>query len=300
MRTLIASAAALLVTLGSASATQPSWPITSEVEFSAPSSAAARGGTAVVHVAVSEAATDIDVQVYGLDGMRVGHRNIARLHRDRLNAGASVSFPVAIHPGSGRSLVVVSARAHFAHLGDGSTVRSFPYGEEDAAQQAEHTRCVRRDPEGVWIRDPDCAAQPYVPPLSQSTPPSAVAPGVPAAQPLDPTISQLKTSPRIGQIVRVVGYVIGSYFCPPCPEGAECKPCSTESAIFVADAPTRDLSSPANFVTIAAPNPALFEHGVQYRFEIEVVDHRDGAVDARLLRSQRPDREPVWPNGRSP
>jgi hypothetical protein len=295
MRALITSAVALLVTLGAASATQPSWPITSEVEFSAASSADT-GSTAIVDIAVSESATNIDVQVYGLDGMRVGDRNIARLHRDRLEAGSSVSFPVTIHPVPGRSIIVVLVRARFAHMGDGSIVRSYPFGEENAAQQAEHSRCVRQDPDGVWIRDPDCGAPLIAPP-----------PGVPPAQAgasgasatFDLTIAQLKRSPPIGQIVRVVGYVIGSYFCPPCPEGAECKPCSSESAIFIADAPSSSLSSSAAFATIAASNPAQFERARQYRFEIEVVGQHDSGVDARLLRSQRSD-QPIWAIDRSP
>lgn len=59
-------------------------------------------------------------------------------------------------------------------------------------------------------------------------------------------------------------------------------------------------SWPINFVTVAASNPAQIDGAVQYRFEVEVLDHRDGAVDARLLRSQRPDREPICQSGRSP
>jgi len=81
---------------------------------------------------------------------------------------------------------------------------------------------------------------------------------------------------------------------PPCPRGAKCKPCATLSAIFVADAPGHP---PFALDRIADQDPDRFERGIQYRFEIAVTDRQRDRFDGRLLRSQRPDREPVWIEG---
>jgi hypothetical protein len=114
------------------------------------------------------------------------------------------------------------------------------------------------------------------------------------------TIAQLRASPPIGRIVRIVGYVVESYLCPPCPKGAQCKPCAIASAIFVADAPNHApfaLDAPPNdVVAITDQDPNRFERGIQYRFELAVTGRQHDRFDGRLLRSQRPDREPVWPD----
>lgn len=110
------------------------------------------------------------------------------------------------------------------------------------------------------------------------------------------TIAQFRAAPPIGQIARIVGYVVQSYRCPPCPKGAQCKPCAIASAIFIADAPIRAPfaldAPPADVAAIAAQDPDRFERGIQYRFEIAVAGRRqrgDGdRFDGRLLRSQRP------------
>jgi hypothetical protein len=77
-----------------------------------------------------------------------------------------------------------------------------------------------------------------------------------------------------------------------------CKPCDILSAIFVATAPGHapfDLSKPpGDVIAIAADDPTQFQPGIAYRFEIAVTDRRDDRFDGRLLRSQQPDREPIW------
>ena len=110
------------------------------------------------------------------------------------------------------------------------------------------------------------------------------------------TIAQFRSAPPIGQIARIVGYVVESYRCPPCPRGAQCKPCAIASAIFIADAPSHAPfaldAPPADVAAVAAQDPDWFERGIQYRFEIAVADRRQrgdgGRFDGRLLRSQRP------------
>lgn len=112
------------------------------------------------------------------------------------------------------------------------------------------------------------------------------------------TIAQFRAAPPIGQIARIVGYVVHSYRCPPCPKGAQCKPCATASAIFIADAPSHAPfaldAPPADVAAVAAQDPDRFERGIPYRFEIAVADRRHERLDGRLLRSQHPDRAPAW------
>jgi hypothetical protein len=51
---------------------------------------------------------------------------------------------------------------------------------------------------------------------------------------------------------------------------------------------------PADVIAIATQEPDRFERGMQYRLEIAVTDRKRDHFDGRLLRSQRPDREPIW------
>ena len=102
-----------------------------------------------------------------------------------------------------------------------------------------------------------------------------------------------------GKLVRVVGYVVGSYFCPPCPPGASCKPCAAPSEVFIATAPSHlrvVLLDPASdVVAIAADKPDEFIPGVQYRFELTTLDRKSDEIDGRLIRSQKADEAP-WPD----
>jgi hypothetical protein len=306
MRLIFASAAIFIAFVAAVGATGPSWPITPFVDYPAAQTIGPDGAKATVRIRADDDASAIAVEVYGVDGMRVGEDNKVLAHRDRLAKGASFTFDVTIHPGPGRSSLVVSAKARFARAGAGGTLREFPFGKESAEQLREHTRCVRQDPDGVWIRELGCDEAPLppnVPPTTRApSPPVALAAAAStSAQPLTLTIAEFLASPPVGQIARIVGYVVESYFCPPCPRGAQCKPCATISAVFVADAPGHAPFAldrpPADVVAIAAQDPRRFERGLQYRFEIAVTDRKRDHFDGRLLRSQRPDREPIWTDG---
>ena len=293
MRALIVLAALLVGSASPATASPPNWPIAPTVRFSVPEPSGAGGGTATVQVKITDDAHAIEVEVYGLDGMRVGKTNKAHVHRDQLKAGGSITLHVRIYPGAGQSLLTVSAYAQFERAGYGGVVRTFPFGKENAAQQAEHSRCVRQDPEGVWIRDPDCV-EPTAP--AEAPPP----PGAPPA-PSQLSIGDLQNSPPVGRAAQIVGFVVGSYLCPPCPPGAQCKPCASESVLFIADTSSRDPVAPGahsdGVVAIGVKNPASFERGARYRFEIEVVGRRGQSIDGRLLRSQRLDQGAAgWKN----
>jgi len=288
MRGLIV-AGLILACLSEAGATGASWPITPSVDYPAAETIGPAGGKAIVRVRVDDDASAIEVEVYGVDGMRAGDANKVEVHRDALRVGASFAFEVVIHPGSGRSALVVAAKARFAHAGAGGTLREFPFGEENAEQRRERSRCVRQDPEGVWIRELGC---------DEGSPQAPVAAAASGSRPPVLTVAEFRASPPAGPVARILGYVVESYLCPPCPKGAQCKPCFTRSAIFLADAPGHAPfaldAPPPDVVAIAASDPKAFELNVQYRVEFEVTARSGDRFDGSLLRSQRPDREPIW------
>ena len=126
---------------------------------------------------------------------------------------------------------------------------------------------------------------------------SAVA-AAPSPAPTIASVADFGAAPPVGRVVRLVGYVVDGYFCPPCPPGAECKPCTIPSTVFVADAPGHApfaLSTPpADVIALSAADPAKFANGSRYRFEIRVEDRSSGPFDGVVLRSQDPDRDPPW------
>ena len=141
-----------------------------------------------------------------------------------------------------------------------------------------------------------CAAAAFSTASAQAPAPAGAAPlGVPV-----PSVSldQARLA-GTGEVIRVVGYIVGSYLCPPCPPGATCKPCAVASQVFVAAAsshPRVVLFDPGSDVlAIAVDDPNAFVLGGQYRFELTTVDRHADGVDGRLIRSQRPD-DPIWPD----
>ena len=125
---------------------------------------------------------------------------------------------------------------------------------------------------------------------------SAVA-AAPSPAPTIASVADFRAAPPVGRLVRIVGYVVDGYFCPPCPPGAECKPCAIPSTVFVADAPGHApfaLSTPPADVIALSADPAKFANDSRYRFEIRVEDRSSGPFDGVVLRSQDPDRDPPW------
>ena len=72
MRTLVACAAILVSFVTVAGATGASWPIIPAVDFSAAQTVGPGGARATIRITVHDDASEIDVEVYGLDGMRAG------------------------------------------------------------------------------------------------------------------------------------------------------------------------------------------------------------------------------------
>jgi hypothetical protein len=105
-----------------------------------------------------------------------------------------------------------------------------------------------------------------------------------------------------GEVIRVVGYIVGSYLCPPCPAGATCKPCAAASEVFLAAAASHPrvvlFDAGSDVLAVAVDDPNAFVLGSPYRFELTTADRHADGVDGRLIRSQRPD-DPVWPDASS-
>lgn len=284
-----------------AMATGPSWPIDTEVKF--PDAVGPEGGQATVVVTVQADATDIRIEVYGDDRMRVDPDNKLVVQLDALHAGQSFRFEVSFHPGPGHSYIAVASHARFAKVAGGD-VREFPFGSESAEQQLEHRRCVMQDPDGTWIRVMGCDEREAAPGSApereegHTATPASSAEAAESSPPVDVDIAALRSAPPLGRRARFEGYVVDAYRCPPCPDGAQCKPCLMANTVFVASAPEHGpfswMDPPADVVAIAVEDPGSFPRGVRLRFEVLLPQSRGaGQLDARLVRFQRAD-EPVW------
>lgn len=247
-------------TAGRATAAGSNWPIEPRVTY--PPTAGPEGATAKVDVEVTDDATNVRVEVFGTGGLTLDNGNRLSLTIAALKRGQHFVFDVAFHPPRSRAAIVVQTRAKFGRAGEGGPVREFPFGAETPAP----SRCVRQDPDGTWVRIMGCEDGP-----AQVTPEtlSAQPPGV----------------------ARVEGFVVGSYLCPPCPRGAQCKPCARASVIFVSGRkdhpPVPGVQPPADVAAIETEEVGSFAQGIGYRFEVRV------GSTVKLLRSQRAD-EPAW------
>ena len=96
-----------------------------------------------------------------------------------------------------------------------------------------------------------------------------------------------------------MGYVVGSYFCPPCPAPAQCKPCAAPSEVFLAVSPDHPrvilIDPQSDVLALTVSDPNAFVIGQQYRFELVTADRKADGIDGRIARSQRPE-DPVWPD----
>jgi hypothetical protein len=135
-----------------------------------------------------------------------------------------------------------------------------------------------------------------LPPVAAAQAPSASAA---AANPVPSLSLEQARTVAPGTLIRVVGYVVGAYKCPPCPPGAQCKPCAAPSEVFLAVSPDHArvvLIDPASDVfALAVDDPDAFMLRSAYRFELSTADRRSESIDGRAIRSQRPD-DPIWPD----
>jgi|GEM_PF-1485446 hypothetical protein len=71
------------------------------------------------------------------------------------------------------------------------------------------------------------------------------------------------------------GYVVKIYTCPPCPKGAQCKPCMRDNIVISKInklIETYTLSD--NEMILFANNPKQFELGKKYKFSVKILDYK--------------------------
>jgi hypothetical protein len=91
-------------------------------------------GAAKVQVLAQSTASDVEVKIWGVDGLSVTDVQPVPAPLLQLSKGESLTFDVAFAPGPGRSHLVVSVSGKFGG-GQRSTVRSFSVGTPTAEQQ---------------------------------------------------------------------------------------------------------------------------------------------------------------------
>lgn len=69
----------------------------------------------------------------------------------------------------------------------------------------------------------------------------------------------------------IEGYVRTIYECPPCPKGAQCKPCLGDHIIIAeAEHDQKSPGDPEDHLLIFATNPTQFKTGKRYLFSVKV------------------------------
>jgi len=102
------------------------------------------------------------------------------------------------------------------------------------------------------------------------------------------SVTQLKAAPPASGDVDVVGYVTGTYICPPCPPGAMCKPCVSPSAIFISDSPPVGEERLRTKEIRLEADPSQYQGGAKYEFHIVVRPPSTG-IWGKVIASQRVD-----------
>ena len=114
------------------------------------------------------------------------------------------------------------------------------------------------------------AAPPAVPPATPAPPAASGAAPAPGALRVAEIVAQRPTTGRYA----LIGYVSKVYLCPPCPPGAQCKPCMGDNLVL-SDAPRR-LGNYAEMgpddVVVFGERAAIerLEIGARYRVQVDV------------------------------
>ena len=71
------------------------------------------------------------------------------------------------------------------------------------------------------------------------------------------------------------GYVVKIYTCPPCPKGAQCKPCMRDNIVISENNKLLEVYSLSDEeMVLFADNPKQFELGEKYKFSIKILDYK--------------------------
>lgn len=88
------------------------------------------------------------------------------------------------------------------------------------------------------------------------------------------SISDIKQKNLANGSYNTEGYVVKRYECPPCPPGAQCKPCMRGNIVISEINKLLDTYILTNSeIILFANNPKQFELGKKYSFSVKVLDY---------------------------
>src|ERR1700686_941388 len=91
----------------------------------------------------------------------------------------------------------------------------------------------------------------------------------PTPEPPRLTFSDLKRNDSIEGAFKIVGFVIQTYKCPPCPPGAMCKPCIGDHIVVTDNIDEQDAAL-VRRLRIFTDKPEQFELKQKYLFTVKV------------------------------
>jgi hypothetical protein len=130
------------------------------------------GGTLLITPAADM--DDVTVEIYGLDGLRVGADDMVWTHIAHLAKGVKVEVPFTLARGDGRTELVTFARA-----GGRQSQLTIVVGQESAEQRRRRMACVKQDADGRWIEEMGCPEKGPEPVVPRPGPTPTVVPGDP-------------------------------------------------------------------------------------------------------------------------
>ena len=90
----------------------------------------------------------------------------------------------------------------------------------------------------------------------------------------------------LGDTVRVKAYIVDTYVCPPCPEGAQCKPCMEDHITVTEKKNTKKISAEEK-LRILTVKAGFFTRGDKYLFIIAMGKNKENKEDAFLVSFKR-------------
>ena len=86
------------------------------------------------------------------------------------------------------------------------------------------------------------------------------------------TVPQFRALAPVSGNFKLTGFVVHRYQCPPCPEGAMCKPCIGDHVVISESAELLQNYPPDGpYVVVFTPEPEPLSLGKRYIFNVEVL-----------------------------
>lgn len=88
-------------------------------------------------------------------------------------------------------------------------------------------------------------------------------------------IHEIKLNKFISGTYNTEGYVVKIYTCPPCPKGAQCKPCMRDNIVISENNKLLETYSLSDKeIILFSDNPNQFDLGKKYKFSIKILDYK--------------------------